>query len=73
MEIIFTRHAKRRMKWREIRESEIKETINSPDRVETALFGRKNAYKNIGDKLLKVTYVEESSKIVIISVVDKNR
>ena len=73
MEIVFTRHAKRRMKWREINESEVIEVIKSPERIESSIFGRKNAYKNIGVKLLKVTYIEKESKIIIVSVVDKNR
>jgi len=71
--IVFTRHAKRRMKWRRIEETEVIETIESPERTEPSVFGRKNAYKNIVEKMLKVTYIEEGDKITVISAVDKNR
>ncbi len=73
MEIIFTRHARQRMKWRRIEETEVIETIKSPERTEPSVFGRMNAYKSIGAKLLKVTYIEEGDNIVVISAVDKNR
>jgi len=73
VEIIFSRHARRRIKWRELNTDEVIETIKSPEKVETTIFGRMNAYKKIGIKLLKVTYKEEQDKIIVISAVDKNK
>lgn len=73
MEIYFSRHAKRQMKWREVNEDEIKNTISNPEKIEDSIKGRKNAFKYIGDKWLKVTFKHESNKIVIITVVDKNK
>jgi len=61
------------MKWRELKTEEVIETIKSPERIETTVFGRMNAYKRIGIKSLKVTYVKEQEKIVVISVIDKNK
>jgi hypothetical protein len=61
------------MKWRQIVEREVIEAISSPQKTEPSVFGRKNAYKSIGTKLLKVTYIEEGDKIIVISAVDKNR
>ncbi len=72
MKIIFTRHAKQRMKWRGIEKAEIIEAIESPERTEPSVFGRINAYKRIGAKMPKVTYIEEKDNIVVISAVDKN-
>jgi len=68
----YTRHAKRRMKWRKISEKEIKKTLEMPDRTESCGEKRINAFKSLGRKLIKVSYVIEDDRIVIISVVDKN-
>lgn len=68
----YTRRAKRRMKWRRISEEEIKETLEVPDRVEPYGEKRINALKSLGKRLIKVSYIIEGDKIVIISVVDKN-
>ncbi|MFQ6066299.1 MAG: DUF4258 domain-containing protein [bacterium] len=70
--IKYTRHARRRMKWRGISEREIKETLEMPDRRESCGEKRINAFKSLGRKLIKVSYVVEDETIVIISVVDKN-
>jgi uncharacterized DUF497 family protein len=70
--IKYTRHAKRRMKWRRITEREIKKTLETPDRTESCGEKRINAFKSLGRKLIKVSYVIEDDRIVVISVVDKN-
>ncbi|MEA1964817.1 MAG: DUF4258 domain-containing protein [Candidatus Aerophobetes bacterium] len=72
MKVKYTRHAKRRMKWRKISEEEIKKVLEAPDRTEPCSGKRVNAFKSLGKKLLKVSYVIETDEIVIISVVDKN-
>lgn len=71
--IYFSRHARRQMKWREISEDEIKNTILSPEKIEDSIKDRKNAFKHIGKKWLKVTFKQESNKTVIITVIDKNK
>ncbi|MBI5750454.1 MAG: DUF4258 domain-containing protein [Nitrospinae bacterium] len=73
MEIYFSRHAKRQMKWREVNEDEIRNTISNPEKIEDSIKGRKNAFKHIAEKWLKVTFKHKSNKIVIITVVDKNK
>jgi hypothetical protein len=73
MEIEFSRHAKRQMRWRKITELEIKEVVNHPENVEDSIYGRKNVFKKIGDRLLKVTYRHEGQKIIIITAVIKGR
>jgi len=73
MDISFSRHARRQMKWRDITEDEVKDTILYPESVEDSIKDRKNAFKHIGNKYLKVTYREESNKIIIVTVVDKNK
>ena len=72
MKVKYTRHAKRRMKWRKISKEEIEKTLEAPDRTESCGEKRVNVLKSLGKRLLKVSYVIEADKIVIISVVDKN-
>jgi hypothetical protein len=52
----FDRHALRRMKWRKISEADVMTTLENPERTEDTIKGRKNAYRLIGDRFLKVTY-----------------
>jgi len=73
MDISYSRHAKRQMKWRDITEDEVKDTVLCPDSVEDSIKGRKNAFKHIGKKYLKVTFHEKSNKITIVTAIDKNK
>jgi len=47
-------------------------TLENPERIEDTIQGRRNAYRLIGDKLLKVTYKIESNGILVISAVVKD-
>ena len=71
MIIEYTRHARRRMKWRKILESEVELAIGEPDMVEPTEKKRHNAYKTIKGKLLKVTYRISENKTQIISALWK--
>jgi len=59
------------MKWREITERDVGEVINNPEKLEDTLKGRKNAFKKIEDRLLKVTYLQENSGIIVITAIVK--
>jgi len=41
------------MKWRKISEAEVMMTLENPERIEDTIQGRKNAYRLIGERLLK--------------------
>jgi uncharacterized protein DUF4258 len=69
--IVFSRHARRQMKWRRVSEAEVLSVLHTPDRVEQSIDDRRNAYKSIGDRLLKATYVEEEEDFVVITVIEK--
>lgn len=73
MEIYLSRHARRQMKWRKISEEEIKDTVLHPEKIEDSIKDRKNAFKHVGQKWLKVTFVKENDKIIVITVIDKNK
>ena len=61
------------MKWREITEDEVKNTIVEPEKIEDSIKGRKNAFKHIEEKWIKVTIKEENGIIIVITVMDKNK
>jgi hypothetical protein len=59
------------MKWRRVAEAEVVSLLDAPDRVEASRDERINAYKLLGDRLLKATYVQEKGNIVVITVIEK--
>lgn len=71
--IQYTRHAKNRMRWREIAESEIALAIHNPYFVEPSAEKRLNAWKKTFEKYLRVTYREETDKILVITAVKKQK
>jgi len=71
MEIRFSRHARRQMKWRKIAEGEIEMAINNPDRLEETKKGRKNAFKTAQGRLLKITYKPEGDDVIVITAMAK--
>lgn len=73
MNIYFSRHAQRQMKWRRISVEEVQDTLSKPESVEDSIKGRKNAFKHIHQRWIKVTYKEEFDMIVVITVIDKNK
>lgn len=71
MDIIFSRHAKRQMKWRRITENEVKLVIDNPDATVDTVKDRKNACKIIDGRNLKITYKPEDGWLTIITAVVK--
>jgi len=59
------------MKWRLITEDDINLTINNPDRLDDTIQGRKNAFKNLEDRTLKVTYKHNDQDIIVITAMVK--
>ena len=71
MKISFSRHARRQMKWRKISENEVKSAINKPDRLADTIKGRKNAFKIVGGRPLKITYKPEGRTLTVITALVK--
>jgi hypothetical protein len=69
--ILFTRHAKNRMRWHQITKEQIELTLNSPLKLEHSSEERVNAWKNFGSKALRVTYKQEGDRTIIITAVFK--
>jgi hypothetical protein len=66
-----SRHARRQMKWRNITEKEIRDTLGDPDRLEDSIKDRKNAFKTVGNRRLKITYKLENDAILIVTTMAK--
>jgi hypothetical protein len=58
------------MKWRRVSEVEVRSVLTAPDRVEESIDDRRNAYKVVDDRLLKVTFVDEAGDLVVITVIE---
>jgi hypothetical protein len=71
MKIKFSRHARRQMKWRKVAESEVEEAIRNADKLEDTIKGRKNAFKKVGGRLLKVTYLSDIDEFTVITTIVK--
>ncbi len=59
------------MKWRSVSESEVLEVIQHADKVEDTVKGRKNAFKMVGGRLLKVTYLPGAEELTVITTIVK--
>ncbi len=57
---------------RQVSESEVLDVLKGPSRVEESAFGRKNAAKLFGERILRVTYKETDQETVVITVVWKD-
>jgi hypothetical protein len=71
--IRYTRHARHRMRWRRISESEIESAMLDPDFVEPFLGTRLNAWKKISEKYLRVTYFEAEEETVVLTAVKREK
>jgi hypothetical protein len=71
MKIRFSRHARRQMKWRKVAESEVQEAIYNPDKLEDTVKGRKIAFKMVGGRLLKITYLPDIEELTVITTIAK--
>lgn len=71
--IKYTRHAKNRMRWHRITEIEVELALKAPEFLEPSGENRLNAWMKSSDKFLRVTYKEESDRLLVISAVKKNK
>jgi len=45
--------------------------MNNPEKLEDTIKGRKNAFKTVEGRLLKITYHPENSEFIVITAVVK--
>ena len=60
--ILFSRHAKNRMRKFKLSQIDVENVVLKPDAIEDELKGRKNAWKRYGDRFIKVTYITEEKR-----------
>jgi hypothetical protein len=73
MDIKFSRHVRRQMKWRKISELEVRSVIDDPDIVVDTIKDRKNAFKIVDSRNLKITYKQEDESLTIITAMVKGK
>jgi hypothetical protein len=61
------------MRWRNIAEAEVEDTLAKPEKIEDSMEGRKKAFKHIGKTWLKVTFKEEKGQWTVVTAIDKSR
>jgi len=61
------------MRWHEISEELIEQTLRSPEWEEPSVAGRVNRWKRVVDRFLRVTCRVEPGRIVVISGVFKRK
>lgn len=72
MEVYLTRHARNRMRLYEIGEEAVGEALRKPDDIIMGEFGRRHAWKRgVGNVWLRVTFVDEGARRVVITVTPK--
>ena len=59
------------MKWRKISEEEIRSAIVEPDSLMDTVKGRKNAFKIVGGRSLKITYKPEGESLTVVTAMVK--
>jgi len=70
MKIILSYHAKKRLNERSIKFKDIQDTIDIPDYT-VSKGNKKEAYKKIKDKTLKIVYLEKDKYIKVITLMWK--
>ncbi len=68
--IYIVRHARNRMRWRDISKEEVIYVLENFEHIEDDIKNRKNVFAMVKGRYLKVTFVEEKGTIVVISVVE---
>jgi len=69
MKIYLTKHTKERMALRKITKDMIKSSIFAPDEVGYGYFGRSIAFKKFRNGVVKIIYLKEKDKHIIISAI----
>ena len=68
MPIVFSEHAKKQLKERDISRERTIDAVNNPDRTLASLKSRRLRQRRFGDRILEVVTVTEGSRITIVTV-----
>lgn len=68
LNVVYTTHARHRMVQRSITGDMVNKTLELPDKEDTGYRAKLLAYRCFPQGCIKVVYVEESEKIIVITV-----
>jgi hypothetical protein len=71
MRIIYTRHARQRMKQRKVTEAQVEETLSEPDEIESGDNGGDMAIRRYGGREVRVVYGEPEEDTYVVYTVIK--
>lgn len=73
MRIVYTRHARQRMKQRKVTESQVEETLTMPDEIEPGDNGGDIAIRRYGAREVRIVYDEPEEGTYVVYTVIKPR
>ncbi len=68
MHVVFTQHAEKRMRQRDIERDTVRKALKDPDKTLNGELGRKIAHKLIKNKFLRIIYTTQNNKYIVITV-----
>ncbi len=71
--IHFSRHSRNRMRFWHVSQNEVIAVLNDPDQVTSSRKGRLNAWKRTGKQWVRVTYISEGARTVVVTVTARPR
>lgn len=73
MGVIFSRHAKRQMKWRKISRAEVLQVLDQPEHEEPSYNDKVNLYRTINNRHLKVTIKRQNDGIIVVTAIIRRK
>lgn len=73
MQIIYTHHARQRMKQRKVTEQQVEETLADPDEIIPGDNGGDMAIRRYHEREVRVVYSEQSDDVFVVYTVIKPR
>lgn len=72
-QLYFVRHARNRLRYWKLTRSDVEHALSEPDRVTPSKSGRFNAWKRTEYGWLRITYIDEVDRRVIITVTVRDK
>lgn len=69
----FVRHARNRLRYWKLSHEEIEKALSEPDKITPSRSGRSNAWKLVDAGWLRVTFIDEVDRRVIITVTVRDK
>jgi len=69
MQIVYSYHARKRMKQRGITELEVRQVLEFPNYIKKSFESRKEAVGEVNNREIKVVFVEKENYIKILTVI----